>query len=960
MKQSAFRASVLPALSLLCASPWLAVSPSRAAVPSPLESANPLVGTAEHGHTYPGAAVPFGLVQLSPDTPLQGWDGSSGYHYSDSVIRGFSHTHLEGTGVGGLGDILLMPTVGEVQLNAGNPLRAEAGYASLFSHAQEVASPGYYRVFLQGPQVLAEMTATARVGLHRYTFPTSEQAHIILDLEHGVGNSAVQTTLQIENSTTISGSRSSNGWGGRRDVYFVAQFSRPFSSPIIEQDGQRLDAGAGSATGKSVKAAFNFQTRAEEPILVKVGISGTGVEGARRNLQAEIPVRTRVITGINLSLSDVMASDFNFDFDAVRNAAARQWSEALGSVQIETAEPQVRRTFYSNLYLSMLSPTLFNDADKTYRGLDKPKQNHSGANFDNYTTFSLWDIFRAEQPLITLLQPSRVPSIVQSLLEEYTERNRQEMPVWPLWGNETGTMIGYHSAPVVADAYLKGFRGFDAEGVYQALKTTAMNGRNGQDEYQKYGYVLSSGAGSKQSVSRTLEFAYDDWCIAQLAQALGHKEDAAMFLGRAGNYRNLFDTTTGFMRGRKADGSWRRPFNPKQLVWADYTEANAWQYTWSVMQDAPGLVRIMGGDAPFVAKLDALFNEKSDVIANIPDITGLIGQYAHGNEPVHHVAYLYNYAGAPWKTQQRVRQIMDTLYNDTPAGQPGNNDCGQMSAWYVFSALGFYPTNPVGGVYTIGSPRVSRATLQLDRAHYGGRTFSVLAPNNSARNMYIQSATLNGRPLSRSWITQSEIAQGGQLRLVMGPNPNINWGRALADRPPSGLPASFRYAALPTPSMNKPVVLGLPIRVAAGSDTSVSNFVPYPNEVDGSTNGSTSAIDVSALGAAPAGVYQSEMYGSDYSLSFPVPKNARYNVRLHFAEIFGAKIGERIENVDINGQRVLSNLDIAREAGYNKALVKDFPNIAPDARGNIVVRVTAAPGSADQNAKISGLEITAQ
>jgi len=471
--------------------------------------------------------------------------------------------------------------------------------------------------------------------------------------------------------------------------------------------------------------------------------------------------------------------------------------------------------------------------------------------------------------------------------------------------------------------------------------------------------VLSA-SGSKQSVSRTLEFAYDDWCIAQLAQVLGHREDAALFLRRAGNYRNVFDSTTGFMRGRKEDGSWRRPFNPKQLAWADYTEADAWQYSWSVMQDAPGLVSIMGGDKAFIAKLDALFNETPDVMASVPDITGLIGQYAHGNEPVHHVAYLYSSAGAPWKTQQRVRQIMDTLYNEAPAGQPGNNDCGQMSAWYVFSALGFYPANPVGGVYTIGSPRVSRATLQLDRAHYGGRAFSVLALNNSPRNIYIQSATLNRRPLSRSWITQPEIARGGQLRLVMGPSPNRNWGSALAARPPSGMPANFRYAALPAPSTSTATVFSLPIRVAAGSDVAVGGFLPGPSMVQGSTNGNTNAIDVSALNAAPAGVYQSELYGSDYSFSFPVPKAGRYNVRLHFAEIFGAKLGERIENVDINGTRVLSNLDIEKEAGDNKALVKDFANIAPDAQGNIVIRVSAAPGSADQNAKISGLEITAQ
>lgn len=931
MKPSAFRASLVPGLWLLCA------ASTQAAAPSPIQSVNPLVGTAEHGHTYPGATVPFGMVQLSPDTPLQGWDGSSGYHYSDTVIRGFSHTHLMGTGVGGLGDILLMPTVGAVQLVPGDPQKGAPGYASRFSHAQEAASPGYYRAFLQSPQVLAEMTATARAGLHKYTFPASDQSHIVLDLEHGVGNSTIETSLKVENSTTISGTRTSNGWGGRRDVYFVAQFSRPFDAHGIEQDGQRLAPDATQASGKNTKAFVSYKTRAGEAILVRVGISGTGVEGARKNLAAEIP---------------------EWNFNATRNEAARQWNQALGAAQIETSDARVRRTFYSNLYLSFLSPVLFNDVDKTYRGLDK--KNHEGASWNNYTTFSLWDTFRAQHPLLTILQPARVPDMVNAMLAHYNERGRQEMPVWPLWGNETGTMIGYHSAPVIADAYLKGLRGFDAEAAYQALKTTAMQDRNGQDDYKRLGYVASANAGQRQSVSRTLEFAYDDWCIAQLAQVLGHREDAAMFLARAANYRNVFDSTTGFMRGRKADGTWRRPFNPKQHIWADYTEANAWQYNWSVMQDSPGLIGITGGDRAFIAKMDQMFNEKDDIITNIPDITGLIGQYAHGNEPVHHAAYLYNYAGAPYKTQHRVRHIMDTLYNDTPAGQTGNNDCGQMSAWYVWSAMGLYPTNPVGGVYTIGSPRLDRATLNLDRAHYGGRKFSVVARNNNGRNVYIQSATLNGQPLNRSWIMHRELASGGQLSLVMGPRPNVNWGRAAASRPPSGMPAGFRYAALPTPSVNKPIVLPLPIRVITGGDEAVGGFVPFPNEVNGSTNANTAAIDISAPGAAPQSVYQSELYGADYSLSFPVPKGERYNVRLHFAEIFGAKVGERIENVDINGRRVLSNLDIQKEVGDNKALVKDFADVAPDAAGNIVIRVSAAPESPDKNAKISGIEITAR
>lgn len=892
----------------------------------PVNSVNPMVGTAEHGHTYPGATLPFGMVQVSPDTPLQGWDGSSGYHYSDNRILGFSHTHLMGTGVGGLGDILLMPTVGEVQLS-------EQGYSSSFSHQQETASPGYYKVFLQEPKVTAELTATARCGFHKYTFPASNDSHIVLDVAHGVGNSVIDSSVNIENNTTISGKRISNGWGGGREVYYVIQFSRPFDSAGIQREGQRLGADEKTATGKSLQAYVNYKTTANEAIYAKVGISGTSIEGARKNLTAEIPA---------------------WDFDGTWAAARAQWSGILDRVQIDTPDPKVRRTFYSNFYQSCLAPVLFNDVDGAYRGGDK--QIHTNPGFQNYTTFSLWDTFRAQHPLMSLVQPTRVPDFVNSMVALDRERGRNEMPVWPLWGNETGTMIGFHSAPVIAEAYLKGFKGFDAEAAYQALKATANNGRNGQDEFNTRGYVVSTPGGQKQSVSRSLEFAYDDWCIAQMAQGLGHTEDAQMFMQRAGNYRNLFDGNTGFMRGRKADGSWRGPFNPKQLVWADYTEANAWQYSWSVMQSVPDFVKIMGGDEAFVSKLDALFNEKSDVIANIPDITGLIGQYAHGNEPVHHVAYLYNYAGAPYKTQARVRQIMDKFYNDTAAGAPGNNDCGQMSAWYVFSAMGFYPVNPAQGTYVIGSPLVNRASLRMDN----GKTFTMVAQNNSPQNMYIQSATLNGRPLTQTWFRYSDLMNGGELRLVMGATPNMKWGQDMASRPPSGMPANYQFAALPEPSSNKRMVLGLPIRVVAGSDETVGGFIPDPNMMDGSTNSNEGPIDTSAPGAGPAAMYRSERYGSDFSYTFPVPAG-NYHVRLHFAEIFGDTPGQRMENIQINGKTVLANFDpVVAAGGPDKAVVKDFMDVTPDAKGNIVVRVMAAPGAPDQNAKISGIEIMAQ
>jgi predicted alpha-1,2-mannosidase len=911
-----------------------------------------MVGTAEHGHAYPGAIVPFGMVQLSPDTPIKGWDGCSGYHYSDTAICGFSHTHLAGTGCGCLGDVLLMPTIGELRLDAGSPGN---GYTSRFSHSDEKATPGYYRVFLQDPKILAELTATARCGFHKYTFPAADNAHFVLDLVHGVGNKTVEASLDIENDTTISGSRISEGWGGKRAVYFVMQFSKPFASFGIEQGKKRLQADDRKAQGKDLKGFVSFKTAAKEVILVKVGISGTGIEGARKNLAAEIP---------------------GWDFDGARAAAVRQWKDLLDAVKIETFDPHVRDTFYANLYLSAQAPVLFNDVDGTYRGTDH--KNHSGAGFQNYTTFSLWDTYRAENPLLTLLQPGRVDDMIQSLLAEYRESGLHSTPIWPLWGNETWCMIGYHSVPVIVDAYLKGFRGFDAEAAYQAMRDTAMQDRNGLKDYRELGYVASKPHG--EATSRTIEYTVDDWCLAKMAEALGHHEDAQLFYKRCANYRNLFDRSVGFFRGRKADGSWRSPFVVNALVGDEYTEADAWQYAFGAQHDLPGLIGLYGGDEAFIRKLDALFAADSTIQTDIPDISGLIGQYSQGDEQCHHVAYLYNYAGAPYKTQERVRQVMATLYNDTPAGQCGNVDCGQMAAWYVFSALGFYPVNPDSGVYVIGSPVVEKAVVSLDAGRYGSRqarrrilyppkaeappesyrarTFTVVAKNNSPKNIYIQSASLNGKPLAQAWLTHDQITAGGTLRLVMGPKPNVEWGRAQRVRPPATMPAGFHYAELPAPSDDKPVAFSVPIRVVCGAEEAVQGFVPDPNMLYGGVNHRAVTIDTSAANAAPAGVYQAERYGKDFSYLYPVPKDGRYLVRLHFAEIFDDGAGRRVENISINGQPVLKDFDIfTAGGGLNKAVVKEFAGIRPDERGNVVIRITAAPGSPDKNAKICGLEI---
>jgi predicted alpha-1,2-mannosidase len=545
------------------------------ALPDPVDEALPMVGTADHGHTYPGATVPFGMVQLSPDTPIEGWDGCSGYHYSDSAIVGFSHTHLSGTGCGCLGDILLMPTVGKIAFNPD-------GYRSRFSHAREEATPGVYRVFLDDPKVAVELAATARCGFHKYTFPAVDKAHIILDLAHGVGNDPFDTSLTVENDTTVSGYRFSDGWGGKRAVYFVMQFSKPFASVVLERNGRRMAANTSAGKGKGMKAAFNYATAADEIILVKVGISGTGIDGARKNLAAEIP---------------------SWDFDGVRAGAVAAWKNVFNAAEVESFDPHIRTTFYANLYLSCLAPVLFNDVDGSYRGMDK--QNHAGEGFQNYTTFSLWDTYRAENPLLTILQPRRVDDIIQTLLAEYRQNGQHTTPIWPLWGNETWCMISYHSVAVIADAYLKGFRGFDAEAAYQAMRDTAMQDRNGLDTYRKLGYVASKP--HAEAASKTIEYSFDDWCLARMAEALGHKEDARMFYQRAANYRNLFDGTVRFFRGRKANGAWRAPFVSNALVGDEYTEADAWQYAFGAQQDVPGMIALYGGDQPFIQKLDSLF-----------------------------------------------------------------------------------------------------------------------------------------------------------------------------------------------------------------------------------------------------------------------------------------------------------------------------------------------------------------
>ncbi len=728
---------------------------------SAVDEVNPMIGTAEHGHVYPGATVPFGMGQLSPDTRDGTWDGCSGYHYSDTSILGFSHNHLTGTGCGDLGNILLIPTVGELKLTPG--AHPGEGYRARFSHADESARPGYYSVLLSDYNVKVELTATARAGFHRYTFTASDTSHVIVDLQHGIGNKTVEAQLTIEDDHTASGYRKSDGWGGRHEYYFVMEFSRPFDSSGVAQADK--DVAGKETTGKETKGHFDFKTKAGEKILVRVGLSTVSVEGARNNLHAEIP---------------------NWDFDAVAKAAGKTWDKALSVFDAETSDPNLKQTFYTALYHTMVAPTLLSDVDGQFRGPDGKV--HQAKGYDYYTELSLWDTFRAENPLLTLTQPARVNDFINTMLEHYQVFGQHTLPVWPNGGKETWCMIGNHAIPVITDAYLKGFRNYDPTEALDAMIASTDKNREQLDAYRTKGYV-PTGKGV-QSVSKTLEYAYDDACIARLAKALGKDDIAEKYAKRSQNWENVFDPSTGFMRGKNADGSWVEPFGEKEqnsITFNEYTEANAWQYNFFVLQNVPGLIAKLGGDDKFVARLDETFDTKAEIpnLHMIPDVTGVIGMYSHGNEPDHEMAYLYSYAGQPWKTQARVRMVANTLYTNTPGGICGNDDCGQISAWYVWTAFGFYPVDPASGIYVMGSPFMDKVTLHLDPKFAKGREFTVVAKNNSPANPYIQSATLNGKAITRSWISNDEITAGGKLVLTMGPTPNKDFGSAPADRPPT-------------------------------------------------------------------------------------------------------------------------------------------------------------------------------
>lgn len=681
---------------------------------------NPFVGTGGHGHTFPGATAPFGMVQLSPDTRLEGWDGCSGYHYTDSVVYGFSHTHLSGTGVSDYGDVLLMPNTGNVQFDNGYKTGVDSGYASRFAKSTEKASPGYYAVSLQDYNIDVELTASPRAGMHRYTLPGGE-FHVMLDLEHR--DMLLDYQLTQTGPEEVSGFRFSKAWAVDQRIFFVAEFSKPISKVAFNE--------------KKTKAAIHFEPTTE--LIVRVGISAVSVENARENLHAEID---------------------HWDFDRTRSETEKLWRAQLGAIEVEGGTSEERAVFYTALYHTMLAPNLFSDVNGEYRGMDG--QFHR-ANHNVYTVFSLWDTFRALHPLFTIIERERTTDFIKTFLLHYEQGGR--LPVWELAGNETDCMIGYHSVPVIVDAYAKGIQDFDAQALLNAMDDVATMDHFGLQSYQSNGCILAGD--EPESVSKTLEYAYDDWCIAEFAKMLGDTAKYNIYINRAQYYKNLFDPSTKFFRARM-DGAWFSPFDPAEVNY-NYTEANAWQYSMFAPQDASGLIDLHGGDDAFSAHLDQMFTASSATTGRQQaDITGLIGQYAHGNEPSHHMAYLYNYAGQPWKTQQRVRQIMDEMYQNQPDGLSGNEDCGQMSAWYVFSAMGFYPVTPGSTTYAIGSPVFDRVTIHLEN----GNDFVISAAGNSSENVYVKSATLNGQAFNLSDLEHSDILAGGTLHFEMASEPN--------------------------------------------------------------------------------------------------------------------------------------------------------------------------------------------
>lgn len=754
----------LPALFLLALGLSLSACTDKEASASNTDHVNVFIGTGGHGHTFPGATLPHGMVQLSPDTRLIGWDACSGYHYSDSTIIGFSHTHLSGTGIGDYGDILFMPVVGDKPLVAGDKYKPGEDYRARFSHDQEEARPGYYRVFLPDDSINVELTATTRAGMHRYTFPAKSDARLIIDMAPTIhGHRHPVTQIRVLNDSTIAGMKYTEGWAKHHYVYFHAVFSSPFDYKLYSDTIYQPD--STSVTVPTAKAVLSFRQVPEGgKVTAKVGISSVDEDGARRNVEAEMP---------------------GWDFDAVARQATDTWNKALGVIDIETDDDDSRTVFYTALYHSMLQPSVSSDVDGRYRTMAQTIEQDTA--YTNYTVFSLWDTFRAAHPLYTIITPTLNQAFIRSLLRKYDEGGI--LPKWELASNETGTMIGYHAVSVIADAMAKGQCGFDVDKAREACLRSSVYDTTGVtpwiDRDVLHGKLMPVSIKYKNdigyipcdvvnggSVSQGLEYAYNDWLIAQMYKDTGRKDIYDRYMGLSRNYRNYFDPETKLMRGRLSDGSWATPFDPASVERpSNYVEGNAWQWAWFVPHDVDGLMALVGGAKAFEAHLDTLFTTSSELTGDpnaAADVTGMIGQYAHGNEPSHHIPYLYNYVGAPHKTQALVDHIMRTLYHNNPDGLSGNEDVGQMSAWYVLSAMGFYSFCPGKPVYEIGRPMFDRVTIHLEN----GKDFIINAPGNSREHKFVSSMKLNGKELAEPRFSHADLMKGGELTLEMAGDGN--------------------------------------------------------------------------------------------------------------------------------------------------------------------------------------------
>ena len=717
--------------------------PKAEYVTDPANYVDPFIGTGGHGHTFPGATVPFGMVQFSPDTRMNDWDGCSGYHTSDNTILGFSTTHLSGTGCSDYGDFRFMPVVGEVKLDKGDEADTKSGYRSAFQHENEDAKAGYYAVLLDDYNTKVELTTGDRVGMMRCTFPQGADAHLLLDMVEGVNDEVVlETFLQIESDNAISGFRKTRDWAKEQYLYFYAEFSKPFKNYTFINKGQPTK--DMRVESDFIKAWFDFD--AAEPVVMRIALSAVDVEGTKNNLKAEL-------------------ADGDFDFDALKQKAFDKWNNEMKRYEVAGNVEQDKTVFYTALYHTMIAPNLFSDADGRYRAHDlKIYKSERPV----YTVFSLWDTFRSLHPLFSLMERERTLDFINTFINKYETNPHHMLPVWELAANETYCMIGNHAIPVIADAYFAGIRGFDTEKALEAMVASQKDDFRGMGAYMKDGYIPIESEG--EATSKTLEYAYDDWCIARMAEDMGKTDIAKEFYARAQAYKNIYNPENQFFQGRR-NGGWMRPFDPAQVNFT-LTEANSYQYGFFVPQDVNGHIDLMGGRDAYAAKLDALFNAPENLTGRVqPDITGLIGQYAHGNEPSHNTIYMYNFVGQPTKTQKYVKQVMDDFYTDRRDGYCGNEDCGQMSAWAVFTMMGFYPATPASGYYVLGLLRFQNVKLTMEN----GKSFEVVAKNLSEQNCYVQSVKLNGNALERSYITFEEVFNGGTLEFTMTDQPNSTW-----------------------------------------------------------------------------------------------------------------------------------------------------------------------------------------